>query len=153
MFPASDGDMSMHMTSAWWPWNVCMSWPVSTSHSLHVLSPLPVKSFFFLFTHKQHNFTTFFINKKTSTNADKGLAYLLIGIHEFIAWYVVGVIGDHALMLAYVFVCWYFVHGYLIVETATRDKRARRRIGTCHDPRGGHGDHVLFVGAKCVPYH
>lgn len=44
MLPASEGEISMHITSAWCPTNVCISWPVSTSQSLQVLSPLPVNN-------------------------------------------------------------------------------------------------------------
>ncbi len=44
IFPASDGDISIPITSAWWPWNVWIATLLSISHNLAVLSPLAVKS-------------------------------------------------------------------------------------------------------------
>lgn len=43
VFPVSDGARSRDKTSAVWPWKLCSSCPLSTSHNAHVPSPLQVR--------------------------------------------------------------------------------------------------------------
>lgn len=44
VFPVSDGARSSDRTSAVWPWKLCSSCPLSTSHNAHEPSPLEVRS-------------------------------------------------------------------------------------------------------------
>lgn len=43
VFPVSEGARSRHRTSAPWPWKLCRSCPLSTSHRAQVPSPLAVR--------------------------------------------------------------------------------------------------------------
>lgn len=43
VFPVSEGARSKQSTSAPWPWKLCSSCPLSTSHRAHVPSPLAVR--------------------------------------------------------------------------------------------------------------
>jgi len=43
VFPVSEGARSNVRTSAEWPWKLCSSCPLSTSHNAHVPSPLDVR--------------------------------------------------------------------------------------------------------------
>lgn len=45
VFAVSDGARSRQSTSAAWPWKLCSSCPLSTSHNAHVPSPLDVRIF------------------------------------------------------------------------------------------------------------
>lgn len=45
VFPVSEGARSRQSTSAAWPWKLCNSCPLSTSHNAHVPSPLDVRIF------------------------------------------------------------------------------------------------------------
>lgn len=43
VFPVSEGARFSERTSAEWPWKLCSSCPLSTSHNAHVPSPLEVR--------------------------------------------------------------------------------------------------------------